>query len=81
MFNPSTAKILSRSQLWEVMFGEQPRQVSPFAFWWGMVPGNFDKCVIVYAETEAHARGLAEMKLQGIVGHNGFVLGEKIDVV
>lgn len=81
MSNASTAKILSRSQLYAAVFGEQPRHVTAFAFWWGMVPGNFDKCVIVYAESEAHARGLATTKLEGIVGHNGFVLGDRIEIV
>lgn len=54
---------------------------TPYAFWWGMVPGNFDKCVIVYAHGELHARGLATTKLEGIVGHSGFVLGDRIAVV
>lgn len=73
--------MLSRSQLWETIFGEQPRTVYPFVFRWQSKPGEPDKFVLVHGETEAHARGLAEMKLQGIVGHSGFVLGEKINVV
>ena len=81
MSNPSTAKTLSRSQLWAAMFGEQPRTVYPFVFRWGMRPGSPDKFVLIHGESEAHARGLATTKLEGIVGHGGFVLGEKIDVV
>ena len=79
--NPSTAKILSRSQLWAAMFGEEPREVAPYTFRWGTSPDKLEKFVLVHAESEAHARGLAEMKLQGIVGHTGFVLGEKIEIV
>jgi len=81
MPNASTAKILSRSQLWAEVFGEQPRTVYPFVFRWKFKPDGADKFVLVYGESELHARGLATTRLEGIVGHNGFVLGDKIDVV
>lgn len=81
MSNPSTAKTLSRSQLWAEVFGEQTRTVYPFIFRWGMKPDNLDKFVLVYGESEVHARGLATTKLEGIVGHSRFVLGDPIEVV
>ena len=81
MSNASTAKILSRSQLYAAVFGEQPRPVTAFVFRWKSRPDGADKFVLVYGESVAHALGLATTKLEGIVGHNGFVLGDRIEIV
>ena len=81
MSNASTAKILSRSQLYAAVFGQETRNVYPYIFRWGMKPGHLDKFVLVHGESEDHARGLATTKLEGIVGHNGFVLGDRIETV
>ena len=81
MSNASTAKILSRSQLYAAVFGEQPRPVTAFVFRWKPRLDGADKFVLVYGESEDHARGMATTKLEGIVGHSGFILGDRIEIV
>lgn len=86
MSNTSTAKILSRSQLYEAVFGAHLPNLRPFVFYAGTrVDADrkpiYDQCVIGHGETEQQARANAEAILYGKLGHNGYHLGELIPLV
>ena len=86
MSNPSNAKILSHSALWQEAFGVSPSPVRPFVFYAGTrVDADrkpiYDQCIIGYGVNEAQARSSAEAILYGKVGHNGYHIGEKIPVI
>lgn len=85
MSNKSNAKILSKSALWETVFGGNPVEVRPFVFragiktvWHGP---TFDKCVVGYGQNEQQARANAEAILYSKFGHNGYHLGDLIPTI
>lgn len=82
----SNAKMLSRSALWETVFGAHLPNLRPFVFYAGTQLDAdrkpiYDQCVIGHGETEQQARANAEAILYGRLGHNGYHLGEKIPVI
>lgn len=81
----SNAKMLSKSALWETVFGGNPVAVRPFVFRAGIKTvghgPTFDRCVVGYGENEQQARANAEAVLYGRFGHNGYHLGDLIPIV
>lgn len=81
----SNAKMLSKSALWETVFGGNPVAVRPFVFRAGIKTvghgPTFDRCVVGYGENEQQARSNAEAVLYGRLGHNGYHLGDLIPIV
>ena len=85
MSNKSNAKILSKSALWETVFGGNPVEVRPFVFRAGIKTvghgPTFDKCVVGYGQNEQQARANAEAILYSKFGHNGYHLGDLIPTI
>ena len=81
----SNAKMLSKSALWETVFGGNPVAVRQFVFRAGIKTvghgPTFDRCVVGYGENEQQARSNAEAVLYGKLGHNGYHLGEQIPMI
>lgn len=80
----SNATMLSKSALWETVFGGTV-EVRPFVFRAGIKNvghgPTFDRCVVGYGENEQQARANAEAVLYGRLGHNGYHLGEQIPMI
>ena len=74
----SNAKMLSKSALWETVFGGTV-EVRPFVFRAGIKNvghgPTFDRCVVGYGENELEARS------NGKLGHNGYHLGDIIPMI
>ena len=81
----SNATILSKSALWEPVFGGKPVAVRPFVFRAGIKNvghgTTFDKCVVGYGQNEQQARANAEAILYSKFGHNGYHLGDLIPTI
>ncbi len=80
----SNATILSKSALWETIFGGT-KAVRQFVFRAGIKTvghgPTFDRCVVGYGENEQQARANAEAVLYGRFGHNGYHLGDPIPMI
>ena len=65
----SNAKMLSKSALWETVFGGNPVAIRPFIFRAGIKTvghgPTFDRCVVVYGENEQQARASAGLAAGG----------------
>ena len=86
MSNPSNAKMLSRSILWQEAFGVSPSPVRPFVFYAGTrVDADrkpiYDQCAIGYGVNEAQARSNAAAVLYGKLAHAGYHIGEIIPLI
>lgn len=81
----SNAKMLSKSALWETVFGGNPVAVRPFVFRAGIKTvghgPTFDRCVVGYGENEQQARASAEAILYSKFGRNGYALGDPIPMI
>ena len=80
----SNATILSKSALWETIFGGT-KAVRQFVFRAGIKTvghgPTFDRCVVGYGENEQQARANAEAILYSKFGRNGYYLGDLIPMI
>jgi len=81
----SNATILSKSALWETVFGGGTVEVRPFVFRAGIKTvghgQTFDRCVVGYGANEQEARANAEAGLYGRFGNSGYHLGDLIPTI